>query len=61
MATIIPLLAIASGCKIIEKHICLSRKSSEYDFYSALEPDQMKLLVKKLEKSVISTYFLHMD
>jgi N,N'-diacetyllegionaminate synthase len=51
MATIIPLVAIASGCRIIEKHICLSRKSSDYDFYSALELDQMKLLAKRIKNT----------
>jgi len=55
MATIIPLLAISSGCIAIEKHICLSRKNSEYDFHSAIEPIQMELLTKRIENTITAS------
>lgn len=51
MATIIPIVAINLGCSIIEKHICLNRKSADYDFYSSLEFNQMKLLVKRIKNT----------
>lgn len=37
----IPLLAASMGCEYIEKHVCLSREQAEYDFYSALEPQEL--------------------
>ena len=56
MSTIIPLLALSSGCNLIEKHICLSRKNSEYDFYSAIEPSQMDLLAKRIKNSITASH-----
>lgn len=47
----VPLLGISAGALLIEKHICLSRKNSKYDFYSALELSEMKLLVSQLEST----------
>lgn len=48
---IVPLLGIAAEASLIEKHICLDRKNSKYDFYSALEPSEMELLVTRIKSS----------
>jgi N,N'-diacetyllegionaminate synthase len=50
-ACIVPLLGLAAGCLLIEKHICLDRSKSKYDFYSALEFDQMQLLADRIISS----------
>lgn len=55
MAMRIPLIASALGCELIEKHICLDRGKTEYDFYSALELSEMKRLGQELE-SVASSF-----
>lgn len=43
-----PIYGVLLGCEYIEKHICLSRDISPYDKYSALEPDQIKLLCREI-------------
>jgi len=55
LACIIPLMAVTLGCGYVEKHICLDRSSSKYDYYSSLEPSEMKLLVNRLETSSLTT------
>ena len=50
-ACIVPLLGLAAGCSLVEKHICLDRSKSKYDFYSALEFDQMQLLADRIVSS----------
>jgi len=45
LSLIIPLLAIAKGANLIEKHITLDRSKKGLDYYSALEPDEFKKLV----------------
>ena len=52
-ACIIPLIAVSLGCCFVEKHICINRKDSKYDYYSSLEPNEMKILLNRL--SVNST------
>ncbi|MGE5340281.1 MAG: cytidylyltransferase domain-containing protein [Candidatus Omnitrophota bacterium] len=37
-----PIYAWLNGCQIIEKHICLDRAKTEYDFNSALEAAQIR-------------------
>lgn len=46
----IPLVAAAIGCAYIEKHVCLNRELTEYDHYSALEPEEMFELMDDLDK-----------
>ena len=46
-----PVLAIASGANIIEKHVMLSNAETEYDHYSSLVKDQFSQMV-----SVINEY-----
>ncbi|MBT9485442.1 N-acetylneuraminate synthase family protein [Sediminibacterium sp.] len=48
---IVPLLGLAAGASLIEKHICLDRKNSKYDFYSAIEPEEMELLINRIKSS----------
>jgi len=57
---IIPLLGVAAGCRLVEKHICLNRSSAKYDSYSALEPNQIQLLATRLNASqkAIEGYFI---
>lgn len=45
----IPVLALAHGCSLIEKHICLERTNTKYDYYSSLHPDEFNLLFQKVE------------
>lgn len=51
LACIVPLLGLAVGCSLVEKHICLDRSKSKYDFYSALEFEQMQLLADRITSS----------
>lgn len=44
-----PIYGVLLGCSYIEKHMCLSRKESPYDKYSALEPSQMKALCEAIK------------
>ncbi|MGQ3890882.1 cytidylyltransferase domain-containing protein [Legionella sp. CNM-4043-24] len=44
----IPVLALAHGCDLLEKHICLDRAQTKYDYYSSLEPQQFEMLFKKI-------------
>lgn len=48
LACIVPLLGVAAGCSLVEKHICLARASAKYDHYSALEPQEMQVLANRL-------------
>lgn len=48
---IIPLLAIAKGANLVEKHITLNRLKKGLDYYSALEPDEFKKLVYLIRKA----------
>lgn len=45
MALIAPLLAIAQGASVIEKHITYDRAGKPDDYESAIEPDKFALLV----------------
>lgn len=46
----IPVAAASMGCAYIEKHVCLSREAAEYDFYSALEPDEFFAMSEDLQQ-----------
>jgi len=41
----VPIIAVALGARIVEKHICLSRDSDELDAAFALVPEQFKAMV----------------
>lgn len=51
MSTIIPLLALALDCEIIEKHIAYDRATSKYDGFSSLNVKEMQLLADRLSKT----------
>lgn len=48
-ATIIPLLGVAVGCSLIEKHICLDRSQAKYDYHSSLDLAQTESLAARLQ------------
>ncbi len=60
LALISPLVGIAKGATVIEKHITLDRKNKGLDYFSALNPDEFKefvKLVKLTEKSLGNNSF----
>ena len=60
MASIIPLLGIGLGARVVEKHITIARKNKGIDFQSSLEPPEFKKLVSLIrmtEKSLPKTNF----
>lgn len=50
MAMIVPIVSIAWGACVIEKHFTLDRSQKGRDYYSALNPDELKLLVKNIRE-----------
>ena len=48
---LVPVLSVACGGSIIEKHICLSRKDSGLDDPVALEPDDFAKMVKAVRNA----------
>lgn len=56
----IPVFAVLAGAKHIEKHICLDRKNTKYDFQSAIEPYECDLLIYKLNEAekILGTKFI---
>lgn len=53
---LVPILTLASGGFIIEKHICLSRKEKGLDDPVALEPDMFKKMCSALDLCSKKTY-----
>ncbi len=52
MSYITPLLAIAKGCVMIEKHFTLDRSLKESDYYSSLNPDELIKFTDLVNKTV---------
>jgi N,N'-diacetyllegionaminate synthase len=50
LAMIIPLVALASGANVIEKHITHDRNLKGVDFESALDPEGLRKLVENLRQ-----------
>tara|TARA_B100000965_G_scaffold385687_1_gene387170 strand:- start:134 stop:1921 length:1788 start_codon:yes stop_codon:yes gene_type:complete len=48
----IPIYGIARGADMIEKHLCLDRKNTKYDYFSSLEPQQFNLLIDKIKNYI---------
>ena len=46
----VPVFAILAGAGHIEKHVCLDRKNTKYDFQSAIEPQECAHLLYKLKE-----------
>ena len=59
----LPSYAYSIGYKYVEKHICLNRKKTKYDFHSALEPEEFFMMMKRIEsknkfsKEALKYYF----
>ncbi|MEL7388149.1 MAG: N-acetylneuraminate synthase family protein [Pseudomonadota bacterium] len=51
-AHVLPAVAAALGCGLIEKHVCLTRSGAKFDAYSALEMSEVSDMVGHLEKTV---------
>ena len=47
----LPLIAIGMGVSTIEKHVTLDRKKRGIDYYSSLEPNELKNFIKIIKKS----------
>lgn len=50
----LPLLAIAMGARIIEKHVTLDRGSKGVDYYSSLEPAELKRFLYEVRKTELA-------
>ena len=50
----IPVLAIAAGCKYIEKHVCISRENTEFDALSSLEPGEFEEMLTEISQCIKS-------
>jgi N,N'-diacetyllegionaminate synthase len=50
-AMILPLLALASGARVIEKHITLDRSARGVDYYSSLNPDEFARFVEMTRRA----------
>lgn len=53
-AIALPLLAVAKGAKCIEKHITFNRDKKGIDYYSSLEPKELKFFVSCIKKTINS-------
>ncbi len=53
MAIDLPVYAYLLGAGIIEKHITMNRSGKGTDYYSALEPNEFKVMVDKLRRAEI--------
>ncbi len=51
MAIILPLLAVAKGACMIEKHITIDRAKKGTDYYSALNLDELKKMVRLIRET----------
>jgi len=47
---LIPTLAVCNGARVIEKHFTISKKLKGADHFFALEPQELKLMVKKIRE-----------
>lgn len=48
-AQLAPVYAHLLGCAYLEKHFCIRRADAKYDGFSALEPDELSRLCRRLE------------
>lgn len=53
-AMTLPLLAIAMGAQVIEKHVTLDRAAKGVDYYSSLEPAELKVFISEVRKTKAS-------
>ncbi len=50
MAVILPMVAVSMGACLIEKHITLDRSQKGIDYYSSLNPDELKTFTAKVRE-----------
>ncbi len=50
MSSIIPFVSLSMNINFIEKHVTLNRSDKGVDYYSSIEPDQLKNFLKNFEK-----------
>lgn len=53
MALVVPLLAVACGADVIEKHLTHDRSLKGEDFESALNPDEFAVLVTRIRETEV--------
>jgi N,N'-diacetyllegionaminate synthase len=51
MAKILPSIAVGMGVKIVEKHITLDRSKKGSDYFSSMNPDEFKEMVKIIRQT----------
>ena len=51
---IAPIIAVSMGAEIIEKHLTLNRKLSGPDHKASIEPNELKILIKKIKLAQLS-------
>jgi len=54
MALLLPLLAVAKGAKLIEKHFTLDRNLKGTDYQSSINPDALKKMVQYIRKAELT-------
>ena len=54
MALYVPLLAVAAGASVVEKHVTINRNARGVDYHSSLEPLEMARLAQLLERTVVA-------
>ena len=50
---ILPVILFNQGYQVIEKHFCLNRKNTRYDFYSSLEPTEFDQMLQHIESYIL--------
>lgn len=63
MSKIIPLLSLAFGASVLEKHITLDRSLKGIDYYSALNPSEFKEMIKEIREveKAFGSFELHLS
>ncbi len=51
LGTVAPIMAVAMGASVIEKHITISRKEEGPDHFFALEPNELKQMVANIREA----------
>ncbi len=50
----IPVYSLAIGCDLLEKHICLDREKTKYDYYSSLCYEEFESMFSKIDNFIKS-------
>ena len=49
-----PIIAVSMGAEVIEKHLTLNRKLTGPDHKASIEPNELKILIKKIKLAQLS-------